>query len=65
MRRDYDARTGRPLVDGRDRLDALTETELEAELTIAAAEPRHRARRLDALLLELARRRGRALTGHA
>jgi hypothetical protein len=61
MRRDYDTRTGRPLVDGRDRVDALTDRELEAELTIAAAEPRHRARRLDALLLEQARRRTRTL----
>ena len=57
MKRDYDTRTGRPLVDGRDRIDALTDGELEAELTIAAAEPHHRAGRLDALLLERAKRR--------
>ena len=58
MQRDYDARTGRPLVDGRDRIDALTDEELEVEATIAAHEPRRRGQRLDALLLERARRRG-------
>ena len=57
MHREHDPRTGRPLVDGRDRLEALTDRELEQELTIAAAEPRHRADRLDALLHEQARRR--------
>jgi hypothetical protein len=57
MHREYDPRTGRPLVDGHDRIDALTDRELEHELTIAAAEPRHRADRLDALLYEQARRR--------
>jgi hypothetical protein len=56
MHREYDPRTGRPLVDGRDRIDALTDGELEEELTIAAAEPR-RADRLDALLHEQAKRR--------
>jgi hypothetical protein len=35
----------------------LTDDELEAELTIAAAEPRHRGERLDDLLLERTRRR--------
>lgn len=59
--RDYDERTGRPLVDGRDRIEELTDPELEAEVTIAAAEPHHRARRLDALLLERARRRAQRL----
>jgi len=58
-RRGNDPRTGRPLVDGHDRLDALTDRELAAELTIAAARPRRRIQRLDALLHELARRRGR------
>jgi hypothetical protein len=56
---DYDRRTGRPLVNGRDALDALTDPQLEAELTIAAGDPRHRAERLDAVLLELTRRRQR------
>lgn len=56
MRRDYDRHTGRPLADGREVIDALTDEELEAEVTIAAAEPRHRARRLEDLLLERARR---------
>ncbi len=58
MKRNYDARTGRPLVDGRDRIDALTDEELEVEATIAAYEPRRRGHRLDAVLLERARRRG-------
>jgi hypothetical protein len=62
MQRDYDNRTGRPLIDGRDRIDALTDSELEAELTIAAMEPNRRARRLDALLLEQAKRRRRLAT---
>lgn len=57
--RQVDQRTGRPLEDGFDRVDALTDAELEAELTIAAAEPRHRAERLDTLLLERTRRRAR------
>jgi hypothetical protein len=55
--RQVDQRTGRPLVDGCDRIDALTDAELEAELTIAAAEPRRRGQRLDNLLLERTRRR--------
>jgi hypothetical protein len=52
----YDARTGRPLTNGRDSLEALSDGQLEAELTIAAGDPCHRAPRLDAVLLELARR---------
>jgi hypothetical protein len=55
--RQVDDRTGRPLVDGHDRIEALTDDELEAELTIAAAEPRGRGERLDNLLLERTRRR--------
>jgi hypothetical protein len=58
MRREYDKRTGRPLVNGRDSIEELSDSELELEVTIAAAEPRQRAHRLDALLLERARRRG-------
>jgi hypothetical protein len=54
-----DQRTGRPLVDGRDSIQELTDDELEVEVTIAAAEPTHRGPRLDALLLEKARRRER------
>jgi hypothetical protein len=57
MRRESDTRTDRPLVDGQDRIDRLTDIELEAEVTIAAAQPHRRADRLDALLHELARRR--------
>jgi hypothetical protein len=55
--RQVDQRTGRPLVDGYDRVDALTDEELEAELTIAVAAPRRRQERLDDLLLERTRRR--------
>ena len=58
MLREHDERTGRPLVDGRDSIEELSDDELEFEVTIAAAEPRHRGLRLDALLLERARRRG-------
>jgi hypothetical protein len=57
MIREYDGRTGRPLVDGRESIAELSDDELEFEVTIAAAEPRHRAGRLDALLLERTRRR--------
>jgi len=59
MRRERDRRTGRPLVDGRDNVEALTLEELEAEVTIAASEPRHRENRLNRLLRELERRRRR------
>jgi hypothetical protein len=57
--REQDARTGRPLVNGRDSIEELSDDELEVEVTIAAAEPRRRGLRLDALLLERARRRSR------
>jgi hypothetical protein len=60
MKREHDRRTGRPLVDGRDNVEALTLDELEAEVTIAASEPRHRGGRLNCLLGELERRRRRA-----
>jgi hypothetical protein len=56
--REHDARTGRPLVNGRDSIEELSDDELEVEVTIAVAEPRRRGLRLDALLLEQARRRG-------
>jgi hypothetical protein len=58
MRREHDVRTGRPLVNGRESIEELSDDELEVEVTIAAAEPRRRGPRLDALLLERARRRG-------
>jgi hypothetical protein len=58
MRRERDQRTGRPLVNGRDSIEELSDDELEVEVTIAVAAPRRRAPRLDALLLERARRRG-------
>jgi len=63
MALDYDTRTGRPLTDGEDRIDTLSNDELEAELTIAAAEPTRRANRLDDVLVELARR-GRTTARH-
>jgi hypothetical protein len=53
-----DERTGRPLVNGRDSIEELTDDELEVEVTIAAAAPSRRGPRLDALLLERARRHG-------
>ena len=56
MEREFDPRTGRPLIAGREDLQGLTMEELQAELTIASAEPTRRAVRLEALLLELARR---------
>jgi hypothetical protein len=56
--RELDRRTGRPLVGGRDRIEELTDDELETELTIAAGAPHRRGERLDNLLLERARRRG-------
>ena len=57
MRREHDKRTGRPLVDGRDSIEELSDDELEVEVTIAVSEPQRRGSRLDALLLERARRR--------
>jgi hypothetical protein len=59
--RQVDQRTGRPLIDGRDDLEALTDEELEIELTIAAGDAERRAERLDNLLLERTRRRTEAL----
>jgi hypothetical protein len=61
MKRELDKRTGRPLSKGRDLIEALSQDELEAELTIAAIEPTRRALRLEAVQLELVRRRRRAL----
>ncbi len=45
-------------MNGRDSIEELSDDELEAEVTIAAEEPSRRRLRLDALLLERARRRG-------
>jgi hypothetical protein len=59
--RQVDQKTGRPLVDGRDDIEALTDDELEVELTIAAGDAERRADRLDNLLLERTRRRTQAL----
>jgi hypothetical protein len=59
--RQVDQRTGRPLIDGRDDVEALTDEELEVELTIAAGDAERRAERLDNLLLERTRRRTQAL----
>jgi hypothetical protein len=56
MKREYDDRTGRPREDGHEVIEALSDDELEAEVTIAAVQPRRRAHRLDALLMERARR---------
>ena len=55
--RQLDNRTGRPLIDGRDDIEGLTDEELEVELTIAAGDPERRGERLDNLLLERTRRR--------
>lgn len=61
VRREVDLRTGRPLVNGQDRIDALTDEELEVELTIAASNGSRRGGRLENLLLERTRRRGSRL----
>jgi hypothetical protein len=57
IKRVYDSRTGRPLVDAKDAVDGLTDDELEVELTVAAAEPVRRGRRLGEIVVERARRR--------
>jgi hypothetical protein len=62
MPREIDPRTGRPLDEGgRHSIRELTDAELEAELTTAAAAPNHqRFDRFVELLRERARRRGLA-----
>jgi len=55
--REYDPTTGRPLVDGHEAVEELSDAELEFELEIAALEPRRRAVRLATLLAERQRRR--------
>jgi len=61
-KREVDSRTGRPLVDGRDSIEALTDEEIELELTIAAANPSRRGGRLRDLLFERTRRRRRTFS---
>ena len=61
--REVDFRTGRPLVDGRDCIEALTDEELEIEVTIAAADPSRRGERLSNLLVERTRRRQSRFSG--
>jgi hypothetical protein len=57
-----DERTGRPLdEEGREAIESLSDEELEAELTIAAATPNgRRRRRYEALLAEKKRRQRRS-----
>jgi hypothetical protein len=55
--RQVDQRTGRPLIDGRDDIEGLTDEELEVELTIAVGDPERRGERLDSLLFERTKRR--------
>jgi hypothetical protein len=57
-----DERTGRPLdEEGREAIESLSDEELEAELTIAAAPPNGRRRtRYEALLAEKKRRQRRS-----
>jgi predicted nucleic acid-binding protein len=68
LNRDYDKRTGRPLVNGRDSIEELSDDELEAELTIASAEPRHRLLEVElseaAFAIALKQRWGRHWRGH-
>ena len=63
--REYDPRTGRPLIGGCDAIERLTDAELDVEMTIAAMEPttHRRAHRLTELLLERKRREGAAVPG--
>jgi hypothetical protein len=64
MRREYDARTGRPLERSREAVETLTDSELDAELLIvAAATGRMRTARLERLWRELRKRRFRARFG--
>jgi len=56
--RERDVRTGRPLEGSREAIGALTDSELEQELTVAAAaRGRLRMDRFATLLCEKARRR--------
>jgi hypothetical protein len=60
VKREYDARTGRPLDGEREAVETLTDTELDTELLIAAvATGRLRLDRFATLRHELLRRRFR------
>ena len=56
-RHDFDQRSGRPLDDGREAVETLSDGELEEELTVAAYAPgRMRFARYERLLDERRRR---------
>ena len=59
MATDHDAKTGRPLHDGDEAVETLTDDELDAELTIALFDEERRERRIRRLEQELQRRRRR------
>jgi len=48
--------TGRPLADGDEAVETLTDPELEAELTVASFDPVRRASRYERLVGEWLRR---------
>ena len=55
----HDPHTGRPLADGHEAVETLSDDELEAELTVTAYDPVRRADHYDHLMGEwLARKRG-------
>jgi hypothetical protein len=53
----YDIRTGRPLHEGDEAVEKLSDDELEAELTIALLNVEHRRERYERLSDELLSRR--------
>ena len=59
MGTERDPRTGRPLYEGDDAVETLTDPELEAELTIALFDEERREHRIRRLEGELQRRRRR------
>jgi hypothetical protein len=48
----FNPATGRPLVDGNEAVESLTDPELEAELTVASHDPVRRAHRFEQLVAE-------------
>jgi len=54
-----DEKTGRPLQDGTEAVETLSDQELDAELTIAMYDEERREQRVHRLQQELQRRRGR------
>jgi hypothetical protein len=61
----HDPDTGRPLADGHEAIETLSDDELEAELTVTAYDPVRRADRYEELVCEwLARKRGYRQTHH-